>query len=299
MRWGILVLCLSLLSSNGWAKKDKNHEAEEKKAAEEVLEKEAGQKRDQTTFGISPPVIDLKCTPGQRITTSIKIENPASVASRFKMEPLGLIVDKGGFSYKPLAALPPDHLSRHVSVESPEIKIPANTTKNVTIFVDVPATLKGTHYAGFNVSNSSPGVDPASQKEEAYKVNVGFGLQPAIAVTIKCHVEGTEKSSYALKKIEIIRSSGNQPPSAVAEIQNTGNAEIKLNSLLILLDSEKKVVTRMKMLRAEYLLPGATAKISFQPSFKEVPNGSYKAIISSVDPETRLPPLEQIVVVGK
>ncbi|QQR80003.1 MAG: hypothetical protein IPJ69_11760 [Deltaproteobacteria bacterium] len=295
MRFWIIVLFVTIVPSLSFAKKDAKKEAQEA-----VSEKEMGQTRTNTVFGISPPVVDLVCVPGQRVSTVVKIENPASVASRFMMEPLGLVVDdRSGFTYRPIASLPADHLSRHIILEAPEVKIPANSSKNVNIFIDVPNTLTGTQYTGINISNASPGMSEDDKKKEEYKVNVGFGLQPAIAMTIKCHISGTEKQAYSLKKIEIIRPTGNQPPSATADIRNTGNSEIKLNALLILLDSEKKVVTRMKMARTEYLLPGATMKVVFQPSFKDVPNGSYKAIISSVDSDTKLPPLEQAVVVGK
>ncbi len=297
--WGLLLI-LTLAPVASFAKKEvakKDGKSDETA----ISESEMKQSRSNTVFGISPPVVDLACTPGQRVSTTVRIENPASIASRFKMEALGLVVDdRSGFSYKPIAGLPADHLSRHLTLEAPEVQIPANSSKNVSIFLDVPVTLTGTQYTGINISNASPGLpSPEEKKQQEYKVNVGFGLQPAIAMTIKCHITGTEKQAYSLKKIEIIRPKGNQAPSAAAEIKNTGNAEIKLNALLILLDSEKKVVTRMKMERSEFLLPGATMKILFQPSFKDVPNGTYKAIISSVDSDTKLPPLEQTVVVGR
>lgn len=298
-RFYLTSLVLVLLMPSFVHAKKTDKKADEEAAAVAATNQESQTARSNNVFGISPPIVDLECVPGQRVSTSVRIENPANLGSAFKLEPLGLVVDdRSGFSYKPIASLPADHLSRHITVEAPEVKIPANSYKNVSIFIDVPTTLTGTQYTGLNISSTSPSLSADEKKKEEYKVNVGFGLQPAIAMTIKCHIKGTEKQSYALKKIEIIQPKGNQPISATAEIRNTGNSEIKLNALLILLDQNKKVVTRMKMSRIEFLMPGSTTKVEFLPGFKDVPNGTYKAIISSVESDTKLPPLEQNVTVS-
>jgi hypothetical protein len=267
----------------------------------DVIDDEVKSARKQTTFGIYPPVIDLECKAGERVATTVKIDNPNSKAAAFHLDPVGVTAHPSNqFLNKPIASLPTDHLSRHITIEAREIAIPAQSYKNIAVYVDVPASLKGTHYTGLTVVNMSPSVTATGlERKAAYEVDVGVGLQPSIGVTIKCHIKGTLKYAYSVKRIEIVPKKGNQPVSAHAELVNTGNAEMSIIPNLILIDKNKKVVARMKTTRGIKLIPGGTKDIEFQPTYRDIPPGSYKAVFSSATPELSLPPIEKTVVLKR
>lgn len=254
--------------------------------------------RTSTVFGIYPPIMDLNCVAGQRVSTSVKVDNPNALPASFDIMSIGTTaIGEPDLVNKPIATLPADHLARHMTLEAERVVIPGKSYKNVAIYLDVPPGLKGTQYAGFTVTNTSPSLEDPGLRKQEYQVNVGLGMQPAIGVTIKCHIKGTETFKYSLKKVEVFPSQGSKPLSARVEVKSLGNGEIQFLPTLILLDSSNKVVARLKAERLATVLPGAVKGIHFQPVYKEIQPGRYKAILSSNEPKYNLPPLEQSVQV--
>ncbi len=256
--------------------------------------------RPSTAFGIYPPIMDLDCVAGQKVSTSVKVDNPNALPASFDVVAIGTTAtgDENLVS-KPIATLPADHLARHVTLEAEKVVIPGKSYKDVAIYLDVPSGLKGTQYAGLVVSNTSPSLEESGLRKQEYRVDVGLGVQPAIGIVIKCHIKGTETFKYILKKVEIFPSQGNKPLGARVELKSTGNAEIQFLPTLILLDSSNKVVARLKAERRATIYPGSLKAINFQPVYKEIQPGRYKAVLSSNEPKYNLPPLEQSVQVGR
>jgi hypothetical protein len=110
-------------------------------------------------------------------------------------------------------------------------------------------------------------------------------------------MEGRLKYGYSLVKLSAVPSKGNDLPKIVASIKNTGNAEIEVFPVMILLDSQQKVVSRLKASSREILIPIAVRDIEFTSQFKDIPSGKYKAVLSMSESKYQLPPLEQNIVI--
>lgn len=259
--------------------------------------------RTDTSFGIYPPILDLDCRAGERVNAMIKIDNPNKEASGYKIIPQGSVFDGvNGFSSRAISSLPPNHLSRHTTLESKYVTVPGKSFKNLGLFIDVPKDLAGTQYTLFSVANVSPSLslNPDKITEEKYVTEVGVGMQPALTVTVKCHIQDTLKYAMGLKEIKILPTVGNQPLAVDAIFINTGNAELKVYPSLILLEKNSgKIATRFKTNRLVSIVPGGYEKVSFQSaSFKDINKGSYRAVFSAqgeFGSNVNLPPIEKSV----
>lgn len=271
-------------------------------AKKEYTEKDL-KRETESFFSISPPSFDLSCHGGEKKTISIKIENPHPQPIQASLYPIGLAPTGGSdLVNKPISSLPPTDLSRHIIVESPSVIIPPKSYKQVSVAFDVPEGLSGTQYVGLTAANTSQEAVFAEfgtgiERESEYEIKLDVGMQPAIGITVKCHMEGTLKYSYSLTKLKVVGAQGNELPKIIASIKNTGNAEITLFPIMVLLDSQQRVVSRLKASSRETLIPIAVKDIEFSSKFKDIPSGSYKAVISAADPKYQLPPLEKNVVV--
>ncbi|MBI2981213.1 MAG: hypothetical protein HYY44_02755, partial [Deltaproteobacteria bacterium] len=114
----LILLSLSLALSLPALGTDENEKKEEQ---------EKVPARESSTFGIYPPIIDLECPPGQSVSTTIKVDNPNKLTAAFEMLPIGLTATPEGLDSKPIASLPPDHLGRHLRLESPQIIVPGRS----------------------------------------------------------------------------------------------------------------------------------------------------------------------------
>lgn len=260
-------------------------------------------KQGDTFFSISPPSFDLNCHGNEQQTISVKIENPHPQPIEVSLRPVGLSPTGGpDLVTKPISSLPPTDLSRHVVVEAARIILPPKSFKQVSVTLDVPEGLSGTQYLGLTVANTSEEAIAAEfgtgiDRTEEYKVEVGVGMQPAIGITVKCHMEGKLKYAYNLEKLSVKPASGNDLPKIIASIKNTGNAEIEVFPVMILLDSQQKVVGRLKAGSREVLIPIAVKDIEFSSQFKDIPSGKYKAILSMSESKYQLPALEKYITI--
>lgn len=256
--------------------------------------------RESRTFGISPPVIELDCPPGGRVSTSVKIDNPNEKAIAVALDPVGTVPEgRDILEHRPISTLPPDHLSRHLNFEAAQVLIPGKSYKEVAIYIDVPKTLRGTQYAGIATGSLSPALlELDSSRASEYELTVGVGMQPGIGINIKCHITGTLEYHYTVEKIAMTRGKGNEPMSVVAIVKNTGNAEIQFFPILVLLDANKKVVSRLKAKRELVLVTGSTLNVEFQAPYQPIGSGKYTAIFSAPHPTLTLPPVERQVVVN-
>lgn len=251
-----------------------------------------------TTFGVSPPLFDLEGAPGETITATLKIENPLGVQSRYQIEPSGTVVSGSSFATKPLSSLPADHLSRNLTVDNPTISVPPRSFKTVSFSIRVPPTATGMQYAGLTVSRmpKDEGEDKVDRSSE-YERHMGLGMEPAIGITIKVAMKGATAYSYKLDAVRVMPATGSRPPVAVATIRNTGSGELRINPILTLVDSGGKVGVRLKSESAVTLLPGAKQDVAFESQGRDIPAGSYKAILSVPDPKYQLAPAEAAVSV--
>lgn len=244
-----------------------------------------------TTFGVSPPTFEFDATPGQDISATFKIENPLNVTSTYTMTPEGVVVVGSGTTTKPLSALPADHLARNLKFESATITVPPRSNKNVAFSIKVPASAKGTQYAGFIVSRlpmEATTVDRSTEYERHY----GLGMQPALGITIKVTVAGASNYSYKLEGVRVTPGTSSRPPEVVATLRNTGGGELKINPLLILVDNAGKANIRMKSEGNVTLVPGGKLDVTFQSPGQNIATGSYKAILSIPDAKYQLAPSE-------
>lgn len=259
----------------------------------------SGKKVTSTTFGISPPMIELECPPGQRISTTVTIENPGREPANYVLEPVGVVsLGTVGLVNRPVSSLPASHLSRHLTFERSTVTIPGRSRKDVGVFIDVPTSVSGTQYSGLTVSNASSSMEVEGiQRREEYAVDVGVGMQPGIGVTIKCNIVGTLQYGYELTSIKILPPKGNQLVQAEAKLRNTGNGELQLYPMLILLGSGGQVIARFSAAIQVKISPGEIKTVEFKPSYSKVPPGYYKAVLSEANPKYKLKPIEKSGVV--
>lgn len=263
------------------------------------------EKKDKTeegkpvgVLGVGPPIFELECKPGEKKTLSLKLDNPNPVSTGVSIYPHGLVA--AGYTEvvsKPIGALPPNALGRHITIESPNLLVPARSYKNISITLDVPEGLTGTQYVGLTAASSSYNPEPGITRPSEYEMGIELGMQPAVGVTIKCHMVGTMNYSYSLDKLETKPASGNEPTTLLGTLKNTGNGEIIMAPTLILLDSSHQVVSRLKPEARITMVPGGTYKVTFKSVFSQIPSGSYEAVLSATDPKYNLPPISRNIVI--
>ena len=243
-------------------------------------------------FGINPAVVDLSCAPGTNVSSSLKIENLSQEDGVFSFRLAGYqqTASPGvnDLSPKPTATLPADNLVRHVTIEQ-NIAVPKNSVKEVPYAIYVPDTLKGTQYVGISVLSDAKEDGEADHREKAYENSVGATFKTSMNLIVKCHIQNTLNYTYVVDSLEIKQKQNTTPMSAHLKVRNTGNAEVKFNPILVLTDAQKKVAARLQANKVYKILPNGTVSVEFKPSFKEVKNGSYTAvIIPSGYPEQQL-----------
>lgn len=251
-----------------------------------------------TTFGVSPPIFELEGSPGQTVTGTIKVDNPLGVPSTYKIVPSGVVISGSAFATKPLSSLPADHLSRNLTVDSPTLSIPSRSFKTVSFTIKIPPTATGMQYAGVTISRLPGGKDDAAlSRSSEYERHMGLGMEPAIGITIKVAMKGGTSYSYKLDAVKVTPGTGSRPPMAIATIRNTGNGELRINPILMLVDAGGKVGIRLKSASSVTLLPGAKQEVSFESQGRDIPGGSYKAVLSVPDTKYQLAPTELPVTV--
>lgn len=282
-RISLLLIAATVLFATepGWSKKEP--------ASNEAADQNSPQEYEKH-FGLYPPIVELECPAGQRVTTTIKIDNPGKLPGSYLLEPVGLVTGVGAsLTSRPISSLPMNHLSRHLSFESRTILIPAKSFREISINIDIPADLKGSQYTGLTVA-SDPGLHPESlERKSEYQTEVGFGMLPGIGVTIKCLITGTLNYAYEVESVQFARGTGNAPASVTMKVKNTGNTEIPIYGMLLLLDSSKKVAGRLKTSRLVSLYPGGIASVDFESPVREIPKGKYQGIFTPVAADLNLP----------
>lgn len=295
----LLIASFVVQADTAFGKKKESKQAESNEGGGSQTGKKGLTRTQKTNFAISPSIFDLQCKSGERKTLKLRLDNPNTNPAVVSVLPSGLSLTKGGhLNHMPIASLPSNHLARHIVVESSEINLPKNSSKEITIVVDVPAGLQGTQYAGLSTAS----LTDTFQFEEGYHYrvseyerSVGIGMLPGIGVTIKCHIEDTLQYSYNLKSVDLKLPRGNGPVEVKATYENTGNAELQFFPSLLLLDSSKRVVAKLKSSSMLTIYPGATKEAEFKPLYTNLSHGSYKAIASIPDPKYGLNPIEKIV----
>lgn len=279
----LIVTSLLLATEPAWSKKEP---VPEPTAGEVSPQKQEYEKH----FGLYPPVIELECPAGQRVTTTIKVDNPGKLPGAYLMEPIGLVIDAGGsLASRPIHSLPTNHLSRHLSFDSKKILVPAKSFLEISIHIDVPADLKGSQYTGLTVASDSGVHSESLERKSEYLTEVGVGMLPGIGVTIKCLIPGTLNYGYEVESIQFVRGTGNEPASIRMKVKNTGNTEIPIYGMLLLMDASKKVAGRLKTSRSVSLYPGGVASVDFESPVREIQKGKYQGIFTPVAGDLNLP----------
>jgi len=239
------------------------------------------------------------CKPGEKKTLSVKLTNPTKQAKNLQLIPNGMILNGSETpTSQNTAALPSNNLGRHIIIESPSFVVPPRSYKNVSLTLDVPQGLTGTQYVSIIATNvTEMSLPEGFARPEEYKTNVAIGINPGIAIMIKCNMEGTLKYGYSLKDIRVQPAQGNEPMNLIASIQNTGNVEIVFFPVAILMDSTNKPIARLKSSANGLLVPGATKNFTLSSVFAKIPPGSYKAILNLASQQTQLPPSEKMITV--
>lgn len=251
-------------------------------------------------FSISPSSYDLKCTPGEKKTLILTITNLNSSEAQATLSPLGYVIDKnGGLASQSLASLPANSLARHMVLESPVIALSAHASKKVPIVLDIPEGLSGTQYAGFIVANNFNDIPDDVDRPEEYTSEVGIGFSTAIALNIKCQMQGEELvHSYTVEKMLFVPAKGNEAPTVQISVKNTGNAEIQFFPILVLLDSAQKAVARLKGKTLVTIYPGTSQMMEMAAPFTRIPSGTYDAVLTMVNSEQSFEPSQQKLTVG-
>jgi len=271
-------------------------EAEAPKEASKGATPEAAQ-FGMAAIGVSPPSIEISGKAGTQVSTTVKVDNPSrKYPLQAFITPVGVVLGSDGkLQIKPIPSLPPDNIARNITLEAKTLIIPAGSHKNMTISFVVPSSLKGSQYMRLRFSAGGEAPSGEALKSTEYVKSVGVGMQAAIDVRVLLNVEGTLNYALALKDLKLLSKKGNLPVSARAVFQNTGNAELKFSPLLILM-KDGNVVARMKTEGNVTVIPGGINDVNFQPVVKDIPAGSYKAILTVVSTKIKLPPIERTVV---
>lgn len=142
------------------------------------------------SFGLSPlsltsNVVEVKTSPSTRVTNTNNSKTLVTIL------PIGLVPADGTLRTMPLATLPETNLSRNITIETPEVDVPENSYKDVSLSINVPAGLTGTQYAGVTAvkTNSQILGELDVDRKDEFTKTVGVGMQPAIGVTVKCHIK--------------------------------------------------------------------------------------------------------------
>lgn len=277
----LIITTLLLATEPAWSKKEPAPELGADQKAPQEFEKH---------FGLYPPIIELECPAGQRVTTTLKVDNPGKLPGAYLLEPVGLVIDVGGsLTSRPIASLPTNHLSRHISFDSKTILVPPKSFREISVNIDVPADLKGSQYTGLTVSVDSGLHTESLERKSEYLTEVGFGMVPGIGVTIKCLIPGTLTYGYEVESVRFVRGIGNEPASVTMKVKNTGNTEVPIYGMLLLMDSSKKVAGRLKTSRLVSLYPGGVASVAFESPVREIPKGKYQGIFTPVAADLNLP----------
>lgn len=247
------------------------------------------------SFGLSPLSYDLKCHDGENITINLRVTNTNNAETFVTIVPMGLVPVEDGLTIKPMASLPENNLSRKITIETPSISVPQNSYKDVSLSINVPSGLKGTQYAGVTAvkTNSQLLKEIDVEREGEFTSSFGVGMQPAIGVTIKCHIQDTLEYDLRVNSVNV--KPDNQGVTASAKFDNRGNAEMQFIPFLTLLDSQNKVVARFKAKSISTLYPGTMQTIEFQTLFKDIPAGHYKVIASIPNEEYKIAPITSSV----
>lgn len=250
-----------------------------------------------TSFGVSPPSFELSGAPGEQIAATLKIENSANRQSSFLLRPTGYVLSGKNVAERELGSLPADNIARNVTFESSStVTVPARSSKSFNIFIKIPETAKGTQYTGVSVSRIAENASPAERSTE-YERHVGVGMQPAIGVKIRVNVKGEMNFAYNLDGVKVQPATATQPPSIVATVRNTGNGELKINPVIVLVDNAGKAGLRMKTTETVLLTPGSQKEVKFVFAGSRIPGGSYKAVFTIPDPGYKLTPTETSIVI--
>jgi len=251
------------------------------------------QLNDSLTLSVYPPVIELEANPNEIIKTAIRVTNVNKVPRSFSITPKGTILTKKGLEERPFSSLEPNSLSRNITVQERIVTIPPKSFKEIAINIMVTSNLSGTHYTLVNIAPDFSVQSEEPNRDDSYKRDVGVNMIPTMDVVIRLNIKGTLQHAHIINKINIIPKEGNRPLSTEAYITNTGNAELDYGLMMILLDKNQKVVSRMKTDGNITIYPGMTGIVPFLPPYRDVPPGKYKAIITAVAEGIRLPPLEK------
>lgn len=234
---------------------------------------------EPTSFGISPPLFDLTAKPGETMIQKIKIENPLGRTSTYKITLKGAVAKPAGVTEVPMSSLPPDHIARNITIDTPAVSVPSKSFKYVTFTMAVPQSAKGTQYARFEISRGSDDKMDHLRSDE-YKREVGLGMQPGIAITLQLTVDGTVSYACKVVGVQAARPSTNRPPEITVKLQNTGNGALSINPLLALVDSAGKAGVRMRSKNSVSISPGAIGEITFTSDGSDIKPGSYKGIMT-------------------
>jgi hypothetical protein len=249
-----------------------------------------------TVFGVSPPSLELSGLPGEQISAVLKISNESKKAAQFSIKVLGYVATGKTIVQRALGSLPASHIARNITFETPTVMVPARSKKDFNIFIKIPEVAKGTQYAGVAITRQVDDALPSERSSE-YERNVGVGMQPGIGVNIRVNVKGEMNFAYMVDGVKVQPSTATQPPSLVAVIRNTGNGELRVNPVVVLVDSAGKSGIRMRSSETVVLTPGSQKEVKFVHSGTQIPKGNYKAIFTIPDPNYKLAPIETSIVI--
>lgn len=264
-------------------------------------------------LGISPTTRWLEVEAGKRHATDFRVVNSTAHAGTFSLEIRCGVPTPTGVDYRPIRhTVEACRLAQDTRIEESKardkkthtVMVPAQSFKKVHITVGVDQKLKGTHYAGILVTRTTGSValkhdDKPPDRSGSYKRVFGVGMQPATVVKLKASVKGTLTHGYKLTGIEAISHGGKRPVSFVARFKNTGNAELNLLPLLVVINQKRKVVARLKTRARVIVSPGSETEAQFGPASRIIPPGSYEAIMTASHRDVTFPPEKRTVVVSR
>jgi hypothetical protein len=251
---------------------------------------------ETSSVSVSPPILEVEGAVGEEVSVSLKLSNPSSKPLYYKLYPSGFIIGEKGLIGKPLQTLPPDNLARNMTFEAAKFFLPPRSFKEVTVFLKVPKAV-GTHYAGIVVENASSHAKIDLERRGEFERSIGAAVSPAINVTVKLFIKGTEKYQYSFESLSVKKKQGNKPMELGVIVKNNGNAEIRANALLVLQNKETKKTYRLKGKKFLILEPGVTKEYMLEPPVRPIPKGSHSAVLSLVNARTALPPSEKQVAI--
>ncbi len=236
----------------------------------------------RNALAVSPPVLNLKASVGSIAQAKLYVGNESSSDAIINIVPIEKIeVSPGVFKEtSEMSFLPPDSIIKNMEISPKNPTLAAGAGREVLIKIKMVPGMKGTHYAALNVSLNMTGISQEKRDRSKYIMTSSMGIGAAQGVQLAVTALGTDTFDYSIKKATVTLPTSKQLLSGSIAINNTSSYSFAASVTAVVIDANKKPVTRFKPDKISEIRPGSEAQLNTGPSAVALPSGKYQMIFT-------------------